>query len=209
MADARQKELKQELDEGEKRSEALTRELASVRGNDVAARNLAATRERENAAQALEAKQIADAKQKEMKQALDESERRAFALEGELASARKTIASAAKPSNAEVTARDAAQALEAKQIADARQKELKQALDESERRTFALEGELASARKTIASAAKPSNAEVTARDADSPTGPLNPPMEGSNAAITASIAAPQTGDNTTPDATPADATATA
>jgi len=100
--------LKQALDESEKRSEALTRELASVRGNDVAARNLAATRERENAAQALEAKQIADAKQKEMKQALDESERRAFALEGELASARKTIASAAKPSNAEVTARDAA-----------------------------------------------------------------------------------------------------
>src|SRR6267378_1784001 len=164
IADAKQKEMKQALDESEKRSEALTRELASVRGNDVAARNLAATRERD-AAQALEAKQIADARQKEMKQALDESERRAFALEGELASARKTIASAAKPSNAEVTARDAAQALEAKQIADARQKELKQALDESERRAFALEGELASARKTIASAAKPSNAEVTARDA--------------------------------------------
>jgi hypothetical protein len=168
-----------------------------------------------DAAQALEAKKIADAKQKELKQALDESERRAFALEGELASARKTIASAAKPSNAEVTARDAAQALEAKQIADARQKELKQALDESERRAFALEGELASARKTIASAAKPSNAEVTARDAASPAGPLNRPMEGSNAAITASIATPQGGDNMTPgvqvssDATPADATATA
>jgi len=214
IADARQKELKQALDESEKRSEALTRELASVRGNDVAARNLAAARERD-AAQALEAKQIADAKQKEMKQALDESERRAFALEGELASARKTIASAAKPSNAEVTARDAAQALEAKQIADARQKELKQALDESERRAFALEGELASARKTIASAAKPSNAEVAAQDAASPTGPVNRPMEGSNAAIAASITTPQSGDNITPgvqvssDATPADATATA
>jgi len=272
ITDAKQKELKQALDESEKRSEALARELASVRGNDVAARNLAAARERDaaqaleakqivdakqkemkqaldeserrafalegelasarktiasaakpsnaevtarDAAQALEAKQIADARQKELKQALDESERRAFALEGELASARKTIASAAKPSNAEVTARDAAQALEAKQIADARQKELKQALDESERRAFALEGELASARKTIASAAKPSNAEVTARDAASPTGPLNRPMEGSNAAIAASITTPQSGDNITPgvqvssDATPADATATA
>ena len=183
----------------------------------VAIGSLTDARERENAAQALEAKQIADAKQKEMKQALDESERRAFALEGELASARKTIASAAKPSNAEVTARDAAQALEAKQIADARQKELKQALDESERRAFALEGELASARKTIASAAKPSNAEVAAQDAASPTGPLNRPMDGSNAAseITASITTPQSGDNITPgvqvssDATPADATATA
>src|SRR5258707_369057 len=152
-----------------------------------------------------------------MKQALDESERRAFALEGELASASKTIASAAKPSNAEVAARDAAHALEAKQIADAKQKELKQALDERERRAFALEGELASARKTTASAAKPSNAEVAARDAASPTGPLNRPIEGPNAAseITASITTPQSGDNITAraqvssDATPADATATA
>jgi hypothetical protein len=272
IADAKQKELTQALDESGKRSEALTRELASVRENDVAARNLAAARERDvaqaleakqisdakqkelkqaldasekrafalegelasarktiasaakpsnaevtarDAAQALEARQIADARQKEMKQALDASEKRAFTLEGELASARKTIASAAKPSNAEVTARDAAQALEAKQISDAKQKELKQALDESERRAFALEGELASARKTIASAAKPSNSEVTARDAASPTGALNRPMEGANAAITASIATPQTEDNMTPgvqvssDATPADATATA
>jgi len=80
-----------------------------------------------------------------------------------------------------------------------------------------LEGELASARKTIASAAKPSNAEVTARDAASPTGPLNRPIEGSNAAseITASITTPQSGGNITAavqvssDATPADATATA
>jgi hypothetical protein len=212
IADAKQKELKQALDESEKRSEALTRELASVRENDVAARNLAAARERD-VAQALEAKQIADAKQKELKQALDESDRRAFALEGELASARKNDVAARNL--AATRERDVAQALEAKQIADARQKELKQALDESERRAFALEGELASARKTIASAAKPSNAEVTARDAASPTGPLNRPMEGSNAAITASIATPQGGDNMTPgvqvssDATPADATATA
>ena len=173
----------------------------------VAIGSLTDARERENAAQALEAKQIADAKQKEMKQALDESEKRSEALTRELASVRGNDVAARNLAAARE--RDAAQALEAKQIADARQKELKQALDESERRAFALEGELASARKTIASAAKPSNAEVTARDADSPTGPLNPPMEGSNAAITASIAAPQTGDNTTPDATPADATATA
>ena len=66
--------------------------------------------------------------------------------------------------------------------ADARQMELKQALDESEKRALALERELTSARETIASAEKPSNAEVTARDAASPTGSLNRPMEGSNAA---------------------------
>src|SRR6267378_65292 len=213
IADAKQKEVKQALDESEKRSEALTRELASVRGNDVAARNLAATRERD-VAQALEAKQIADARQKELKQALDESEKRSEALTRELASVRGNDV-AARNLAATRERENAAQALEAKQIADAKQKEMKQALDESERRAFALEGELASARKTIASAAKPSNAEVAAQDAASPTGPVNRPMEGSNAAIAASITTPQSGDNITPgvqvssDATPADATATA
>ena len=215
VADARQKELKQALDEREARSEALARELASVRENDVAARNLAAAREREDAAQALEAKQIADARQKELKQALDESEARLEALTRELASVRENDV-AARNLAAAREREDAAQALEAKKITDAR-KELKQALDESERRAFALEGELASARKTIASAAKPSNAEVAVRDAASPTGPLNRPIEGSNAAseITASTTTPQSGDNITAraqvssDATPADATATA
>src|SRR5258705_383930 len=96
----------------------------------------------------MEAKQNTDAKRKEMKKAPDESERRAFAFEGEVEAARKANVSAAKTSDAAVSDRDAAQALEAKQIADARQKELKQALDESERRAFALEGELASSRKT-------------------------------------------------------------
>ena len=108
IADAKQKELQQALDESQARPEALARELASARENEVAARNLAATRERENAAQALETKQIADAKQKEFKQALDESEKRALALKRELTSARETIASAEQPSKAEVTARDAA-----------------------------------------------------------------------------------------------------
>src|SRR5712672_453225 len=214
IADAKQKELKQALDESEKRSEALARELASVRENDVAARNLAAARERD-VVQALEAKQIADAKQKEMKQALDESEKGSEALARELASVRENDV-AARNLAAAREREDAAQALEAKKITDAR-KELKQALEESERRAFALEGELASARKTIASAAKPSNAEVTARYAASPTGPLNRPIEGSNAAseITASITTPQSGGNITAavqvssDATPADATATA
>ena len=180
----------------------------------VAIGGLTDARERENAALALEAKQIADAKQKELKQALDESEKKSEALTRELASVREKDV-AARNLAATRERESATQALEAKQIADAKQKEMKQALDESERRAFALEGELTSARKTIASAAKPSNAEVTARDAASPTGPLNRPMEGSNAAITASIATPQTGDNITPgvqvssDATPADATATA
>ena len=70
IADSRQMELKQALDESGARSDALARELASARKNDVAARDLAAARERENAAQK---------KQTELKQALDESEKRAGA----------------------------------------------------------------------------------------------------------------------------------
>jgi hypothetical protein len=214
IADARQKEFKQALDESEAKSEALASKLASARENDVAARNLVAAREREIAAQAQETKQIADARQKEFKQALDESEAKSEALASELASARENDVAARNLA----TAREreiAAQALETKQIADARQKEFKQALDESEKRALALKRELTSARETIASAEKPSNAEVTARDAAAPTGPLNRPMEQSNAAseITRSMTTPQSRGNVTAgvqassDATPDDATA--
>ena len=108
IANSKPRESKQALDESEARSKALAPELASARENDVAARNLAAAREREAAAEALETNQIADARQMELKQALDESEKRALALERELTSARETIASAKRPSNAEVTDRDAA-----------------------------------------------------------------------------------------------------
>jgi hypothetical protein len=174
-----------ELKQALDKNEALARELASARKNDVAARDLAAARERENAAQ----KQTADAKQAELKQALDESQKRAVALDRE----------------------NAAQ----KQTADAKQMELKQALDESEKRALALERVLMSARETVASPEKPSNAEVTARAAASPTNSLNESLEGSKAAseITNSMLTPQSRGNITPgvqtssDAMPDDVTA--
>jgi hypothetical protein len=72
-----------------------------------------------------------------------------------------------------------APALENMRIAEARQKELKQALDESEARSEALARELASVR---ASAGKPFNEDVVAQDGASPTGPLNRPIQESNAA---------------------------
>src|SRR5450432_512091 len=211
IADAKQKEFKQALDESEAKSEALARELASARENDVAAR---AAREREIAAKALETKQIADARQKEFKHALDQSEAKSGVLARELASARENEVAARNL----VAARQreiAAKALKTKQIADARQKEFKQALDESEKRALALNRELTSARETMASAEKLSNAEVTARDAAAPTRPLNRPMEQSNAAseITRSMTPPQSRGNVTAgvqassDATPDDATA--
>src|SRR5450631_37865 len=210
IADARQKEFKQALDQSEAKSEALARELVSARENDAAARNLAAAREREITAQALEIRQIADARQKEFKQALDESEAKSEALARELASAREHDVAArnlAAAHEREITA----QALETKQIADARQKEFKQALDETEKRALALKRELTSARETIASAEKPSNPEVTAQDATAPTGPLNRPVEQSNAASEI-ITPPQSrgsvtaGVQASSDATPDDAT---
>jgi hypothetical protein len=71
-----------------------------------------------------------------------------------------------------------AAALEAKRIADAKQRELKQALDESEARGQELARELASVR---ASAGKPFNERVIAQDDASPTGPLSRPIQESNA----------------------------
>jgi hypothetical protein len=71
-----------------------------------------------------------------------------------------------------------AEALAAKRIADAKLRELKQALDESEARAEALVHELASVR---ASAGKPSNENVVAQDSASPTAPLNRPIQQSNA----------------------------
>src|ERR1700730_10570380 len=210
IADAKQKEFKQALDQSEAKSEALARELASARENDVAARDLAAAREREIAAQAPEAKEIDDARQKEFKQALDQSEAKSEALARELASARENEVAAhdlAAAREREI----AAQALETKQTADARQKEFKQALDESEKSALALKRELTSAREMIASAEKPPNAEVTARDAAAPTGPVNRPMEQSNApsetmTTTQSPGNVTAGVQTSSDATPDNAT---
>src|SRR5258705_2281328 len=129
IADAKQKEFKQALDESEAKSEALARELASARESEVAARNLAVARERENAAQTSETKQIADAT-KGLKQALDESEARSEAPARELASARQNKV-AARNLAAARERENAAQTLETKQIADDK-KRSKQRLDENE-----------------------------------------------------------------------------
>ncbi len=82
-----------------------------------------------------------------------------------------------------------AEALAATRIADARQRELKQALDESEARAEALAHELASVR---ASAAKPFNENAVAEDGASPTGPLSRPIQESNAVSGITDAVPNT-----------------
>jgi hypothetical protein len=63
-----------------------------------------------------------------------------------------------------------AAALEAKRIADAKQRELKQALDESEARAEALARDLKSVREITASIDKPFNENVPTQEGASPTG---------------------------------------
>jgi hypothetical protein len=77
-----------------------------------------------------------------------------------------------------------AEPLEAKQVADAKQRELKQALDESEARAEALSRELTSVREKFASVSKPFNEKVVAQDGASPTRPLDRPIQESNARMT-------------------------
>jgi BA14K-like protein len=160
---------------------------------DVLVRNLAAAREeialrieRENAAQAkaLEVKRIADAKQKELKQALDEKTARADTLAKDLATEIAVNIGRVNAAQAE--------ALQAKLVAEAKQKELKQALDEKAARAETLARELASVRENIASAGKPLNVDVVAQDGASPTGPLNRPSQESNAAPAITGAVPNT-----------------
>jgi hypothetical protein len=75
-----------------------------------------------------------------------------------------------------------AEALEAKRVADAKQRELKQALDESEARAEARE--LTSVREKFASVGKSFNKDVVAQDGASPTRPLDRPIQESNAGMT-------------------------
>src|SRR6266403_4333415 len=77
-----------------------------------------------------------------------------------------------------------AEALEAKRVADAKQRELKQALDKSEARAEALSRELTSVRENIASVSKPFNENVVAQDDPSPTARLRRPAQESNAGMT-------------------------
>src|ERR1019366_4817366 len=82
--------------------------------------------------------------------------------------------------------------LQAKLVAEAKQKELKQALDERAARAETLARELTSVRENIASAGKPLNVDVVAQDGASPTGPLNRPIQESNAAPAITGAVPNT-----------------
>ena len=75
-----------------------------------------------------------------------------------------------------------AETLKAKQIGDAKQRELKQALDESEAKAEALARQLSSARVNIASVGKPLNEAVVAQHGALPTGPPNGPVEEADAA---------------------------
>jgi hypothetical protein len=153
----------------------------------VIAHDLAAAREeialhigREDAVQAdaVEAKRIADTRQKELKQALDDREARAETLARELTSVRQKLAAAQEEITLHIGRENAAhaQAMEAKRIADAKQRELKLARDESKARPETR------ARENNAPAGKPSNKDLVAPDGAVQTETLNRPAQEAHAA---------------------------
>lgn len=175
-----------ELHRERERADVLVRDLAAAREKIA----LLIEREKSAQAQALEAKEIADAKQEELKKAFDEKmaiAERADALARDLAAAREKITVLIER---EKSAQ--AKALEAKQIADAKQEELKKALDEKTATAEAFARELASIRANIASAGKHLNVDASAQDGASATGSLKHPIQRSNAspAITGTIPQP-------------------
>ena len=85
-----------------------------------------------------------------------------------------------------------AKALEAKQIADAKQKDLQKALDEKTASAEALARELASARKNISPAGKHLNGGAFNQDGASTTEPLKHPIQGPNDSPVTTGAVPNT-----------------
>jgi hypothetical protein len=166
----------------------LKREAYGQRDDAAAiARELAAAREqivfhigREEAviADGMEAKRIADDTQKEWKQAVEKSETRAEALARDLTSIRETLAAAREEIALHVRRENAvqAEAVEAKRVADAKQTELKLAIDKSEARAEALE------RENTALAGKTFHDNAVASDGAVQTGPLDRPIQEANAA---------------------------
>jgi len=109
---------------------------------------------------ALEAKQIADARQRELKQALDESERKGVRARGRTCVRAQDHRVGGKALQCGGDRRDAAQAAGAKQNRRCQAEGVEVRRSTKVKKGVRARGRTASARKTIASAAKPSNAEV-------------------------------------------------
>jgi hypothetical protein len=168
------------------------------------AHDLAAAREeialhigREDAvqAEAVEARRIVDARQKELKQALDDREAKAATLARELASVRQKLAAVQEEVALHIGRENAAhaEALEAKRDADARQREWKLAVDESRARAEAR------ARENNAPAGKPSSKDLVAPGGAVQTEALNRPAQEPHAApaITSAIPSVQSAEDKT------------
>ncbi len=169
----------------------MSRTASSARnGAEIIARDLAAAREaitvhsqREDALQAYltESKRTAEIKQKELTQVLNDKDARAEALARELASAQGKLAAARDEITLHIGRENAAQteAGEAGRLADARQKELKQAIDESRANVEALSRDSNAPPAPGASAqAQPRNRPVSEANASGSRGdgaaPLRP-----------------------------------
>ena len=166
-AEAKNKELKQALDDSTARAGKLTMDLAAA---------TAANSKRVNSleAEGLKFKSAAEAKNRELKQALDDSSVRADKLAKDLA--------AETAANTKRTNALQAEALHAKLATEAEAKELKQAFDKEKAKTEALAGELKSARENIAVAEKSRSVGIAAQTDVSQTGSFDRAVQIANAA---------------------------
>jgi hypothetical protein len=146
------------------------------------AAEIAANIERVNTVQseALQAKLTVEAKNKELKQALDDSTARADKLAKELAA--ETAANTRRINALQ------AEALQAKLATEADAKKLKQAFDEEKAKAEPLAGALKSAQENIAVAKKSRSTDIAAQADVSPTGSFDRAVQSADAAPADAVA---------------------
>jgi nicotinamide mononucleotide (NMN) deamidase PncC len=178
--EAKNNELERTLAESTARADKLADKVDKL-AKELAAET-AANIERVNTVQsvALQAKLAVEAKNKELKQALDDSSVRADKLAKDLAA--ETAANTRRINALQ------AHALQAKLATEAEEKKLKQAFDEEKAKAEALAGELKSAQENIAVAEKSRSGGIAAQADVSPTGSFDRAVQSADAAPADAVA---------------------
>ena len=178
--EAKNNELERTLAESTARADKLADKVDKL-AKELAAET-AANIERVNTVQsvALQAKLAVEAKNKELKQALDDSSVRADKLAKDLAA--ETAANTRRINALQ------AEALQAKLATEAEEKKLKQAFDEEKAKAEALAGELKSAQENIAVAEKSRSGGIAAQADVSPTGSFDRAVQSADAAPADAVA---------------------
>ena len=170
--EAKNKELKQALDDSTARAGKLTMDLAAA--------TAANSKRVSSQAEGLKFKSAVEAKNKELKQALDDSSVRADKLAKDLAA--ETAANTRRINALQ------AEALQVKLATEAEEKKLKQAFDEEKAKAEALAGELKSAQENIAVAEKSRSGGIAAQADVSPAGSFDRAVQSADAAPADAVA---------------------